>query len=80
MTIKPVRSCAAVEVLYLDSKELVKLSQGQVFVLHFPSCVLDGMNGAEEEPGGGGRGLGELLMPCQRPIYQLVEEETLDCL
>lgn len=70
----------AVEVLYLDSKELVELSQGQVFVFHLPPRVLDGMNGAVEEPGGGGRECGEVLMPRQRHIYQLVEEETLDCL
>lgn len=70
----------AVKVLYLDSKELVEVSQSQMFVLHLPPCVLDGMNGAVEEPGGGGWELWEVLMPCQGHIYHFVEEETLDCL
>lgn len=69
----------AVKVLYLDSKELVKLSQGHVFVLHLPPCVLDGMNRAAEELRGGRWELGEVLMPCQCHINQLVEEDTLDC-
>ena len=66
------------KVLDLDSKEMVELSQGQVFVLHLSPCVLDGMNRAVDEPRGGSRELGEVLMPCNCHIYQLVEEETLN--
>ena len=67
------------EASYLDSKELAERRQGHVFVLHLPPRVLDGMNRALEEPGGGQWELGEVLMPCQCHISQLVEEETLDC-
>lgn len=69
----------AVKVLYLDSKELVELRQGHVFVLHLPPHVLDGMNRAAEKQRGGRWELGEVLMPGQGHVYQLVEEDTLDC-
>lgn len=72
------KQCCYCESLHLDSKELVELSQGYVFVLHLSPGVLDGMDRAAEELGGRGRGLREVLMPCQRHIYQLVDEETLD--
>ncbi len=51
-----------------------------MFVLHLPPRVLNGMNGAIGEPGGGGEEFGKVLMPCHRYVYQLVEEETLDFL
>lgn len=66
------------KVLDLDSKEMVELSQGQVFVLHLSPCVLGGMNRAVDKPRRAGRKLGEVLMPCKCHIYQLVEEETLN--
>lgn len=62
---------------HLDSKQLVELSQGQMFVLHFPPRVLDAVNGAVEELGGRRRMLGEVLRPGQRHFYQLVEEDAL---
>lgn len=69
----------AVKLLYLDSKELVEVRQGHVFVLHLPPRVLDGMSRAAEEQRRGSWVLGEVLMPGQRHVYQLVEEDTLDC-
>ncbi|TNN43196.1 hypothetical protein EYF80_046607 [Liparis tanakae] len=63
---------------YLDSKQLSELRQGHVFVLHLPPGVLDGVNGAVEEPRGGGAPRGGRPVPRQRHLDQLVEEETLD--
>ena len=63
----------------LNSKQLVEVSQDYVFVFHLPSCVLDGMNRAAEEPRGSRWELREVLMPCKCHIYQLVEEHALDC-
>lgn len=69
----------AVKFLDLDSKKLVEVSQDHMFVFHLPSRVLDGMNRAAEEPRGSRWELREVLMPCQCHVYQLVEEDTLDC-
>lgn len=64
-------------VLYLYSKQLVKLSQGHMLVLHLPPGVLDGMNTALQEVGGRRRELRKGTMPSQSHSYQLVQEDAL---
>lgn len=62
---------------YLYSKQLVKLRQGHMLVLHLPPGVLDGVNAALQEVRGRRRKVREGATPRQSRSDQLVQEDAL---